>query len=70
MRVDVEYHNRSDTSNIKSEQNHLKFIQKLSEQQNWKSRNQGTTKNSHTGTVDIIRKILNNSTKPLSMETT
>ena len=44
MRVDVEYHNRSDASNIKSEQNHLKFIQKLSEQQNWKSRNEATKK--------------------------
>ena len=44
MRYYVEYHNRSDTSNIKSEHSHLKFIQKLSEQQNWKPRNQGTTK--------------------------
>ena len=35
MRVYVEYHNISDNSNNKSEQNHLKFIQKLSEQHNW-----------------------------------
>jgi len=55
MRVYVEYRNRSDTSNNKSEQNHLKFVQKLSEQHKWKSRNQGTTKNSNTGTANKIR---------------
>ena len=55
MRVYVEYPNRSETSNNKSEQNHLKFVQKLSEQHKWKSRNQDTTKNSNTGTADIVR---------------
>jgi len=55
MRIYVEYRNTSDTSNNKGEQNHLKFVQKLSEQHNWKSRNQGTTKDSNNGTANIIR---------------
>jgi hypothetical protein len=55
MTVYVEYQNRSDICINKGEQNYFKYIQKLSEQHNWKSRNQGNTENSHTGSADIIR---------------
>jgi hypothetical protein len=59
MTVYVEYQNRLHTNNNnKSEQNHLKVIQKLSEQHTLKSRNLGNTENGHTGTADIIRKLL------------
>jgi len=57
MTVGVEYQNRSETNNNNSEQNHLKLIQKLTEQHNWKSWNQDNTKNIRTDTADIIPQV-------------
>jgi hypothetical protein len=45
----VECKNKSYTSNNRGNWNHLKIIQKISEQRNGKARNQENTKNSHTG---------------------
>ena len=45
----VECKNICDTSNNRDNLNHLKTIQKITEQHTGKERNQGTTENSHTG---------------------
>ena len=43
----VEWENESDTSNNRHTRNHFKIIQTITEQHSRKTRNQGTTKNSH-----------------------
>jgi hypothetical protein len=58
MTVYVESQNTLHIIINKGEQNHLKVIQKLSEQHTLKSQNQGNTENGHTGTANIIRKLL------------
>jgi hypothetical protein len=45
----VESKNKCDTRNKRENWNHLKMIQKIPEQHNGKTRNQGTTENSHIG---------------------
>jgi hypothetical protein len=45
----VECERKSDTSNTRGNRTHPKITQAVPEQRNWKSRNQGTIKNSHIG---------------------
>jgi uncharacterized protein (DUF1330 family) len=45
----VEFKNKFDTSNNKGYWNYVKIIQKIPEQHNGKTLNQGTTENSHFG---------------------
>jgi hypothetical protein len=63
MTVYVEYQNRSYTIINKGDPNHLKVIQKLSEQHTGKTRNKRNTENSHIGTADLIRKVLKQKNK-------
>ena len=45
----VEYKKESDTSNNVGSWNHLKIIHQILKQHAWKTRNQETIENSHTG---------------------
>ena len=57
--VHVECGSKSDTSNNKSNWNHLRTTQTVPEQHTGKERDQGTTKNSYIfGTAHILREVL------------
>jgi hypothetical protein len=47
--ADVEYKNKGDASNNRSNWNRFKIVQKILEQRTGKARYQGTTENSHIG---------------------
>jgi hypothetical protein len=56
--------NKSDTSNIRGNWSHVRIFHKISEQRNWKERDQEDTENSHivhcAPTTEIINVKLQN----------
>jgi hypothetical protein len=62
----VEYKNKSDTSNNRSDWNHFKIIKKTPAQHTGKAEYQGTIKTAILGTAHILQEKLCKSTKCLS----